>query len=252
MSSHRADAREAIEASRSRSRDGGDEDTSNGRLLETLHRLESRFDEALSKIKKKTDTYEFRYKGNKMQHRFNSNLLEMVEETLDLLAHGDLRKSEKKIKAVRNELEKRNKLLKIADRSAGGWGTVEEYLSDELADDSSDDRRITAAEERALSKKRKHAHSKKTYSSHTFSKAAVESTQAHHPGFPPSTRASVPVPQPPPPPPPPQTIVIQQPGPSAGRHYSQGAPQKKRRTDGPCFECGRYGHVRASCTQRRR
>ena len=41
----------------------------------------------------------------------------------------------------------------MADRSPAGWATVEEYLSDELASDSEDEKRIRSAEARAIRKR---------------------------------------------------------------------------------------------------
>lgn len=46
-------------------------------------------------------------------------------------------------------------MIKIADKSAGGWDTVKEYESDELASDSEDDKRLKRAESRAMAKRDK-------------------------------------------------------------------------------------------------
>ena len=42
--------------------------------------------------------------------------------------------------------------MRIADKSEGGWKTVEEYISDEVASDSEDEKRIRAADNRAVRK----------------------------------------------------------------------------------------------------
>ena len=55
----------------------------------------------------------------------------------------------------------RQKHIKIADRSDNGWATVEEYVEDELADNSDDEKRLSRADARA-SKKLKSAAQKNT------------------------------------------------------------------------------------------
>ena len=57
---------------------------------------------------------------------------------------------------VIDEINKRNKLLLLADRSEGGWETVREYQVDELAENSVDERRIVQPRhELWLAKKKK-------------------------------------------------------------------------------------------------
>jgi hypothetical protein len=50
------------------------------------------------------------------------------------------------------KLKKRNKLMRIADRSEGDSKTVQEYLSDEVASDSDDEKRIRAVDNRTIRK----------------------------------------------------------------------------------------------------
>jgi len=51
-------------------------------------------------------------------------------------------------------IQKRQKLIKLADKSEAGWLAVEEYESDELADNSDDEKRIKKAQDKATRKKK--------------------------------------------------------------------------------------------------
>ena len=47
-----------------------------------------------------------------------------------------------KLKSAKRALLKMIKLIRSADKSKAGWDTVNEYISDDLASDSDDDKRI--------------------------------------------------------------------------------------------------------------
>ena len=51
-------------------------------------------------------------------------------------------------------IQKRQKLIKLADKSEAGWLAVEEYESDELADNSDDEKRIKTAQDKASRRKK--------------------------------------------------------------------------------------------------
>ena len=51
-------------------------------------------------------------------------------------------------------IRKRQKLIRIADKSADGWKVVDEYVSDELASGSEDEKRLKKANEAASRKRR--------------------------------------------------------------------------------------------------
>ena len=53
---------------------------------------------------------------------------------------------------VLDKLKKRNKLLVMADRSENGWDMVQEYLTDDLASDSDDAKKMKDADKRASGK----------------------------------------------------------------------------------------------------
>ena len=102
------------------------------------HKLEQTLKQKL----KKEVNVTFRNNGNKVQYKFNPEQLKNLEEAKSLLEIGSVRGLTKKINEVISGMQKRNKLIRLADSSAGGWMAVEEYMPDELASDSDDSRKM--------------------------------------------------------------------------------------------------------------
>ena len=96
----------------------------------------------------------FKYTGNQKQYDFNCSVLFKLEELKKLLEISVVEDIEASIDEIVKDINSRNKLIKIADRTEGGWTTVEEYQQIDYADDSDDDRKIRQANARALQKKR--------------------------------------------------------------------------------------------------
>ena len=130
--------------------------------LRTYFEIDDKFDDIQQQFSKeneklvkrmKTDSkYKFRYKSNQIQFDFNESICNKVGSIVKLIKNWSPKRTSKLAKSMKEDIKKWNKLLKIADKSIAEWGTVEEYLSDDLASDSEDDRTIKASERQALQK----------------------------------------------------------------------------------------------------
>ena len=125
------------------------------------------------------------------------------------------------------------KLIKFADRSEAGWAVVDEYVDDELADDSEDEKRMERAErmaERKLAKRRKAATQETRGTKRRFQLQFGRQEEV------PPPRASQPLPSP---------IVRApfQPASGSGMPSFGGA-------SGGCFLCRQFGHIKRDCPKK--
>ena len=110
--------------------------------------IQQQFSKAYEKLAKrmKTDSkYKSRYKSNQIQFDFNESICDKAGTIVKPIKNGSQKRASKLAKSIKEDTERRNELLKIGDKSIAGWGTVEEYLSDDLASDSEDDRKIKSS-----------------------------------------------------------------------------------------------------------
>ena len=107
------------------------------------------------------DSQEFIFKrpGNKEQYKFSRTILNLAKAGLEHFDEdGVLQDGEEGVfellKAIADQTTKRIKHIKLADRSEAGWTMVQHYEADPIAYDSDDEKRINAAERKAVSSRK--------------------------------------------------------------------------------------------------
>ena len=158
--------------------------------------------------------------------------LTYIQEGLERIVSGVRQKDVDLCKDLISKLEKRNKLIKVADKSPGGWTTVREYEEPSLCgSDSEDDRKLKQAEARAI-KKIKLSHKPSTVQAHPNYNGIVKSSSHFMPSYVSRSGASF------------QFTG----GPAWGRGRGAFPFQERQATASDiCFSCGLTGHFRRSC-----
>ena len=119
-------------------------------------KLEDRGKQIEQRSKLDKEVVQLRFKGNQKQFEFNAEL-DAIFESIEIESES-IELNSSKIKKFSQEgrlrIRKRQKLIKIADKSKDGWQVVAEYESDDLASGSEDEKRLKKAREAASRKRR--------------------------------------------------------------------------------------------------
>ena len=105
--------------------------------------LQQKFNSARAATKQSNKKqYIFKFKSNKIQNDLLDDFEELNNEAKELLEAGSRERLASTIDGMLETIKKRRKVLILADRSPAGWDTVAEYLTDEWASDSDDNKKM--------------------------------------------------------------------------------------------------------------
>ena len=120
---------------RRRVQDKADVSMRSGKQNKLFYDLRSYFDSKFNKARKenerlakkiRTDTHKLKYRDSQLQLDFNNSIIPRLESITRHIRNNLTKKPLKGIKKAIADLEPQNKMIKIADKSPGGWKTIEE------------------------------------------------------------------------------------------------------------------------------
>ena len=119
--------------------------------------LESKLDEKTKQLEPKfkldKQVTQMKFKGNQKQFELNAQI-DSVFDRIRSVNDSKNKQVDDLVDEGKELIRKRQKLIRIADKSADGWKVVDEYVSDELASGSEDEKRLKKAKEAASRKRR--------------------------------------------------------------------------------------------------
>ena len=117
-------------------------------------KIEEKSKQIESKGKAEKDVIKLKFKGNQKQYEINAKLEAILTDISKANEQNNQERLSKLVDDAKALIHRRQKLIKIADRSKDGWRVVEEYESDDLASNSEDEKRLRKAIESAGRKRK--------------------------------------------------------------------------------------------------
>ena len=196
--------------------------------------IEKSTDATVKKAAKKikTDAPEFSRPGCKDQYKHNLAVLERIETAEKHIREAELKEALEELDAGKKEILKRQKLVLLADREENGWGFVKEYVRDELASGTDDEKHMSKA--RTVSTQKRKARNTQRFSS--YKSQPYQSTSHARRGAHKDTYAKA----------------------NFSERFSdrsttnfRGQDFRKNKYDRQCYGCGRRGHLLSFCPESR-
>ncbi|XP_076116600.1 uncharacterized protein LOC143084068 [Mytilus galloprovincialis] len=130
-----------------------------------------------------TDNFSFKRKGNENQFKHKSRVLSKLKEADVNLEGPDLsvdsvQTAKAKIVEGMELVRERQKLIKMADSSELRWKVVSEYVTNPIADDSEDEKKIIRAQNRAERKQKAEKYKKIVTRKAPYTREKAENTNS--------------------------------------------------------------------------
>jgi hypothetical protein len=104
--------------------------------------------DSLSKKFRDESSIKFKSGGNRIQFKFNEGIQSGVQEIYKQLATPNTTSASLALNIISKHKD-RNKLIRMADTSAGAWATVRVYESNDIAENEEDNKKIRQAKKQS-------------------------------------------------------------------------------------------------------